>query len=89
MLGGMIASNLYAYLSNALRALGNSKTPLYALIVASILNIIFEYTAILVFHLGLLGSSSATILAQAISVIYLFWYIKKKKCLISMLTVHY
>ena len=78
MLGGMIASNLYAYLSNALRALGNSKTPLYALIVASILNIIMEYVAILVFHLGLVGSSSATILAQAISVLYLFWYIKRK-----------
>lgn len=78
MLGGMIASNLYAYLSNALRALGNSKTPLYALIVASILNIVMEYTAILVFHLGLVGSSSATILAQAISVLYLTWYIKRK-----------
>lgn len=78
MLGGMIASNLYAYLSNALRALGNSKTPLYALIVASILNIIMEYVAILVFHLGLVGSSSATILAQAISVFYLVHYIKKK-----------
>ena len=77
MLGGMIASNLYAYLSNALRALGNSKTPLYALIVASILNIIMEYVAILVFHVGHVGSSSATILAQAISVLYLFWYIKR------------
>lgn len=78
MLGGMIVSNLYAYLSNALRTLGNSKTPLYALIVASILNIIMEYVAILVFHLGLFGSSAATILAQAISVLFLFWYIKKK-----------
>ena len=78
MLGGMIVSNLYAYLANTLRALGNSKTPLYALIVASILNIIMEYVAILVFHLGLLGSSSATIIAQLISVVFLFWYIYKK-----------
>ncbi|GBG96842.1 MATE family efflux transporter [Lactococcus termiticola] len=78
MLGGMIATNLYAYLSNALRSLGDSKTPLYALIVASILNIIFEYVAILGFHLGLLGSSSATILAQLISVGFLFWHIRRK-----------
>lgn len=78
MLGGMIATNLYAYLSNALRALGDSKTPLYALVVASILNIGMEYFAILVLHLGLVGSSSATILAQLISVLYLFWHIKKK-----------
>ena len=78
MLGGMIITNLYAYLSNVLRALGNSKTPLYALVVASILNIIFEYVAILVFHLGLVGSSTATLIAQLISVVFLFWYIKKK-----------
>jgi putative MATE family efflux protein len=78
MLGGMIATNLYAYLSNALRALGDSKTPLYALIVASILNIAFEYFAILVLHLGLVGASAATILAQSISVVYLFIHIKKK-----------
>ena len=78
MLGGMIAPNLYAFLSNALRALGDSKTPLYALIVSTILNIIFEYIAILVLHLGLLGSSSATIIAQTISVIYLVVHIKRK-----------
>lgn len=78
MLGGMIATNLYAYLSNALRALGDSKTPLYALIGASVLNVIFEYIAILGFHLGLLGSSSATILAQFLSVAFLFWHIRRK-----------
>lgn len=78
MLGGMIATNLYAYLSNALRALGDSKTPLYALIVASILNIGFEYFAILVLKLGLAGASSATILAQTISVLFLLWHIKRK-----------
>lgn len=78
MLGGMIAPNLYAYLANALRALGNSKTPLYALIASTLLNIIFEYVAILGLHLSLLGASAATILAQAISVAYLFYYIKKK-----------
>jgi Na+-driven multidrug efflux pump len=48
------------------------------LVVASILNIGFEYFAILVLHLGLAGSSSATILAQAISVLYLFIHIKRK-----------
>lgn len=71
MLGGMIATNLYAYLSNALRALGDSKTPLYALIAASILNIAFEYFAILVLKLGIAGASGATILAQMISVLFL------------------
>lgn len=78
MLGGLTATTLYAYYSNALRALGDSKTPLYALIVASILNIGFEYFAILVLHLGLAGASAATILAQCISVLYLVLHIKRK-----------
>lgn len=78
MLGGMIATNLYAYLSNALRALGDSKTPLYALIAASILNIAFEYFAILVLKLGIAGASGATILAQMISVLFLFGTLEEK-----------
>lgn len=76
MLGGMIAPNMYAYLSNALRALGDSKTPLIALIISTLINIALEYIAILVLHLGLLGSSSATVLAQTISVLYLLHHIR-------------
>lgn len=78
MLAGMIAPNLYAFLSNALRALGDSKTPLYALIVSTILNVIFDYLAIIVFHLGIGGSSGATVLAQAFSVVYLVIHIKRQ-----------
>ncbi|MDR0200106.1 MAG: MATE family efflux transporter [Streptococcaceae bacterium] len=78
MLGGMLAPNLYAYLSNAMRSLGNSRTPLYALIVAVFLNIIFDYVTILVFHWGVAGSSAATVFAQALAVIFLIFYIRKK-----------
>ncbi|MDR0297390.1 MAG: MATE family efflux transporter, partial [Streptococcaceae bacterium] len=78
MLGGMLAPNLYVYFSSALRALGNSKVPLYALMVAVVLNIIFDYLTILVFHWGVAGSSAATVFAQALAVVFLSVYIKKK-----------
>ncbi|MCA1387313.1 hypothetical protein I6F34_41850, partial [Bradyrhizobium sp. BRP05] len=48
------------------------------LIAASILNIAFEYFAILVLKLGIAGASGATILAQMTSVLFLFWHIRRK-----------
>ncbi|OFI47239.1 MATE family efflux transporter [Floricoccus penangensis] len=78
MLGGMIFANLFNFLSNALRALGDSKTPLYALVISSIANIILEYTAILGLGWGIAGASIATVTAQAISVCYLVYHISKK-----------
>ncbi|MDR0299443.1 MAG: MATE family efflux transporter [Streptococcaceae bacterium] len=77
-LGGMIVPNLYAYLSNAMRSLGNSKTPLYAIILASILNIGLEYLFILGLHTGVWGAGLATLISQAFSVVFLIIYIKKK-----------
>jgi hypothetical protein len=49
------------------------------LIAASIFKYLpFEYFAILVLKLGIAGASGATILAQMISVLFLFWHIKRK-----------
>jgi len=78
MLLGMIAPNLYAFLSNILRSLGDSRTPLTALVFSSIINVALEYLAILVFHLGIWGASLATVLAQAFSVLFLLIHIKRK-----------
>ncbi|MDR2977057.1 MAG: MATE family efflux transporter [Streptococcaceae bacterium] len=77
-LGGMIVPNLYAYLANAMRSLGNSKTPLYAIILASVLNIGLEYLFILGLHTGVWGAGLATLISQAFSVAFLIVYIKKK-----------
>lgn len=77
-LGGMIVPNLYAYLANALRSLGDSRTPLYAIILASVLNIGLEYLFILGLHAGVWGAGLATLISQAFSVAFLIIYIKKK-----------
>ena len=50
--GGIFAQVLYNILASILRALGNSKTPLYFLILAALLNIVLDLTFIIVFHYG-------------------------------------
>ena len=76
--GGMIFTIFFNYLSNVLRSLGNSKTPLIALIIASLINIILDFVFILNFHLRVFGAGLATIIAQAFSVLYLLIYIYRK-----------
>lgn len=68
---------LYNLLSGILRALGDSKTPLYFLILSSLLNIIFDLIFILIFHMGVSGAAAATVLAQAISGILCLVYIRE------------
>lgn len=75
---GLITTTLYNLLSSIIRALGDSKTPLYFLIVASILNIILALIAIKIFSLGVGGSAIAVILSQGFSVILCIYFIKLK-----------
>lgn len=76
--GGIIASVLYNFLSNMMRALGDSKMPLYFLIFTCILNIILDYVCILFFNMGVAGAGAATIFSQVIAAILCAVYIKKK-----------
>ncbi len=75
---GLIATTMYNMLANIIRALGDSKTPLYFLIIASLINIILALIFIIVFHMGVPGSAIAVILSQGISVILCTIFIKYK-----------
>ncbi|HFI0253606.1 TPA: MATE family efflux transporter [Streptococcus suis] len=78
MFGGLTFTIFYNFLSSALRSLGNSKTPLVALIIACFINIGLDFFFILVMKWGVFGAGFATITAQACSVIFLIFYIVKK-----------
>ena len=67
----------YNALSGILRGLGNSKAPLYFIVVACITNITLDLILVGVFHMGAPGAAIATIVAQAISSIIGIMYIKK------------
>lgn len=64
---GVLAVGLYNCVSSILRAVGDAKTPLYFLIVASILNIGLDLLFVKVFEWGVAGAAVATIIAQAVS----------------------
>jgi putative MATE family efflux protein len=75
---GICASFFYNLLSGILRALGDSKTPLYFLIIASALNIALDFLFILAFKMGVAGAAVATVVAQAVSGFLCLIYMGKK-----------
>jgi len=75
--GGILAQALYNILASILRALGNSKIPLYFLILSALLNVVLDLVFIIVFKLGAPGAAWATVIAQGTSGILCIVYIMK------------
>ena len=67
ILAGIAFTALYNVFANILRAVGDSKTPLYCLTFAVILNVGLDLLFVAVFKWGIQGAAYATVLAQAIS----------------------
>ena len=74
----------YNLLATILRSLGDGQTPLYAMIVAAISNIVLDLLFVLVLHWGIAGAAIATLIAQGISSIYCLLKIRK----IEFLTIN-
>lgn len=64
---GIFAQVLYNLLSSILRALGNSRTPLYFLILAALLNVVLDLVFIICFGMGPAGAAYATVISQGVS----------------------
>ena len=62
----------YNALSSCYNALGRSRYPLFFLIFSSILNIILDLVAVIVFDMGLVGAAWATLVSQALSALLSF-----------------
>lgn len=74
---GMACNILYNLLSSILRAVGNSKVPLYFLIVSAVLNIFLDIVLIVNFKMGVAGAAWATIISQGVSGVLCLFYIYK------------
>ena len=81
---GLIMIVFYNLLANIIRALGDSKTPLYFLIFSALLNIVLNYILIKYFGFGVEGSALGTIISLSISVICCYFYIIKKYPLLHL-----
>lgn len=76
---GIMVSMIYNIGSGILRALGDSKTPFYILIVSNILNIILDLILVVVFNLGVIGVGFATLISQIVSAILIFIILLRTK----------
>ena len=66
---GMIPQFLYNMGTNILRAVGDSKRPLYFLIIASLVNIVLDVVFVAAFHWGVAGAAIATVISQVASAV--------------------
>lgn len=67
----------YNLLASVLRALGDGKTPLNAMIVAAVTNIVLDLLFVLVFGFGIAGAAVATLIAQLISSLFCLYHIRR------------
>ena len=74
---GIFAPVFFNMFSSMIRALGDSKRPLYFLITACFINIILDLIFVCIFHMGVAGAAWATIIAQSIAALFCLFHIKK------------
>ena len=75
---GILLTMSYNVAAGILRGIGDSKTPLYFLILSSFLNIVLDLFLIVVVKLGTAGAAYATIIAQGVSALLCFIYMFRK-----------
>ena len=67
----------YNVFAGVLRSLGNSRTPLVAMVIAAGINIILDLVFVAAFHMGVAGAALATVIAQCFSALYCFIIVRK------------
>ena len=75
---GLIVTAAYNSLAAFLRALGDSRSPLYFLIISALINVVLDIAFIVCFGMGVEGCAYATVIAQGISALLCVIYILKK-----------
>ena len=74
---GLFSVSAYNLGASFLRAMGDSNSPLRAMLVASVINIVLDIVFVAYFHWGIAGAAFATILSQTISALYCFLVLRK------------
>ncbi|MFI3231359.1 MAG: MATE family efflux transporter [bacterium] len=78
ILVGLFATITYNMNASTLRAVGDSRTPLLFLVIASILNIFLDIVFIVNFDMGVAGAGYATVISQGVASILCIIYMQKK-----------
>lgn len=75
--GGVPINMAYNLFACILRSLGDGRTPLHAMVVASFVNIVLDLVFVLVFHWGIPGAAAATLIAQVCAAVFCLLRIRK------------
>ena len=70
---GVLTTVMYNIGSGIYRALGDSKRPVYFLIIATLINVVLDLLFVAVFHMGIAGAAIATVISQAVSMVLVFY----------------
>lgn len=81
---GLLFTFVYNMGSSIIRAVGDSRTPLYVLIICCILNIVLDLVFVVVFQKGVFGVALATLLAQAFSAFLVTWKLMHSKGMLHL-----
>ena len=76
---GALASVVYNMETGILRAMGDSRRPVYSLIAACLVNIVMDILLVVVLGMGVAGAALATVLSQVISALILLWILLREK----------
>lgn len=86
---GLVFNILYNLTSSFLRAVGNSKVPLYSMVAATIVNIVLDLFLVVVIPMGVKGVAIATVIAQGVGGVICLLYIFKKVPLMHLHKEHF
>ena len=76
--GLIFAQIAYNAVASILKAVGDSKTPLYFLILCTVLNVLLDLLFVLAFHMTVDGVAYATVISQMVSAVLCFLYMRRK-----------
>lgn len=74
---GLVFNFIYNFFASTLRAMGDSKSPLYFLGISAVVNIIGDLVFVIVFSMGTTGCAVSTVLSEALSCLLCWIYIRK------------
>lgn len=77
MFAGIPIVMAYNMLASILRAFGDSKSPLYAMVISCIINVVLDITFVAFWNMGIAGAAIATLIAQSCSAVYCLIALKK------------
>ena len=81
MSGGALIVIFYNCFSSILRAIGDSRTPLIAMVIAACLNVILDLLFVCIFHQGIAGAAIATLISQLFAATFCYFKLRSFKLL--------